>query len=107
MSCAVTRVHVTVFGLDQDVAAGIDQDRAERMVAVRHRAPRDIERATQEFFIEPGLIRFWMWIHDRSAVPSDHGEGRRGWQAALRLARFDAAGRSDPDRRSPSINVRP
>src|ERR1700730_9275673 len=40
---AVTRRHVTVLGFDQDVAVVIDQDGAERMVAMADGAPGDVE----------------------------------------------------------------
>ncbi len=43
MRGAVMRRHVAVLGFEQNVAVRIDQNRAERMVAMGDGAPGDVE----------------------------------------------------------------
>jgi hypothetical protein len=43
--------HVAVFGFDQHVTLGVDENGRERMIAVRHRAAGDREAAAQELCV--------------------------------------------------------
>ena len=58
MRGAVMRRHVAVLGLDQHVAVPVDQDGAERMIAVGHGTAGDVERPAQEMLVEFGLSSF-------------------------------------------------
>ena len=44
MRGAVTGGHIAVLGLDQYLTAPVDENGAERMIAVGHGAARDLER---------------------------------------------------------------
>ena len=52
MRGAVMGGHVAVLGLDQHLAVPVDEDGAERMVAMRHGAARDLEGPAQEVLVE-------------------------------------------------------
>src|ERR1700756_2898021 len=69
MRGAVARGHVTVFRLDQNAAAFIDKDGAERMIAMRHRAARHLETAPQKFFVMPRCFGIGTVVH---VLPTAH-----------------------------------
>ena len=54
MRSAVVVGHVAVLGLDQHLAIGIDDDAAERMVAMGERAARDREGQAEEVLVALG-----------------------------------------------------
>jgi len=65
MRGAVMIRHVAILGLDQHVAIGIDQNGAERMVAVGRGAAGDLERPPQKMFVDFGDRHFQTLTHFR------------------------------------------
>ena len=84
---AVMRRHVAVLGFDQDAALAIDQDGAERVVAVAGRAARRLERAAQRKIISSGrfihstmtvMLTFATWpAPPRQLLFENKGKGQR------------------------------
>src|SRR6266849_9596921 len=102
MRGAIMGWHVAILGLDQHLAILVDENGAERMIAVGQSAAGDVERTAQKMLVEFG------WAHIRHAV---HGRAspvrscrRQMRQASIRIrARSRKACPRAPTRRVETV----
>ncbi len=60
--------HVAVLGLDQHLAILVDENGAERMIAVGHGAAGDVEGTAQKMLVELGWALIRHAVHDRASL---------------------------------------